>query len=100
MQFKGEPCSLIYSEVMSQILPLKIGYNRVSYSRDERDYFNAGFPPLKGSAPLGLGILCLYFGWISLREDRGTWFHFNLFLVGLVLVGYSFLILLPWSVSR
>jgi hypothetical protein len=94
----GYPWSLIDQKVAPQITPLKVSYKSVAYASDKGNEFNAGLPPVKGFAPFGVGCLCLYFGWIPLREGRGSQVNFLLFLLGIALIGYGFFILLPWSV--
>lgn len=91
------PRTFVNLEVAAQVLPLKIRDDRVGDSSNNGYNLKSRFPPLKGLVPLLLGIGCLYFGWIPLREHRGNRFTSSLFIASFPLMIYGFLIVLPWS---
>jgi hypothetical protein len=91
---------------ITESIPVRPKLVRINHpAKYSRIYFSVlhtlglRLPPFKGVVPFCLGIICMYCGWVPLRENRGNGFHFILFIVSLVLTGYGFLVLLPWSVS-
>jgi len=93
------PGALFNLEVISQIFPLKVGYNGITDGEGESGYLKNRLPPIKGLIPGIIGLLGIAWGWWNLRMERRLPASGIVFVIGIALWGYACTVLLPWSVE-
>ena len=94
------PSPFVHHEVVPQVAPLKVCdygvYNRENISSN----FKARFPPIKGLISLFWGAWLLFWGWPNMKIERHLPTSGICFVIGICLIFYGWIVLLPWSVDK